>query len=310
MRCAPCLFLLLSLMIAPATAEDTIFSGPQPGEKLPGFTVKGVFGEHAGKEFDPIQIAGEKPVLIIFVHARTRPAFGLTNAVMKYAAQRKKDGLTSIMVWLTADATETEKWLKVVEKHMPDGVEIGYSPDGIEGPGAYGLNRNVTMTVLVGKENKTTANFALVQPSLQADGPLILKEIVAAVGSGEVPDISELGGPRYRAMQRPNSKTDTVPNMRPVLSPLLNKEASKDEIDAAAKKVEEFAKNNPAAAKELGRITNTIINAGKLENYGTSVTQEYFKKWATKYKDANLNERARPNGQRTGEKKPEEKSER
>jgi len=297
MRHSLCLLFLLSFVVAPSApsaAEDPIFSGPQPEEKLPGFTVKGVLGENANKEFDPVELADGKPTLIIFVHARTRPAFGLTNAIMKYAAQRKKDGLTATMVWLTDDATETGKWLKIVEKNMPRGVEVAYSPDGIEGPGAYGLNRKVTMTVLVGKENKTTANFALIQPSLQADGPTILKAIVAAVGSGEVPDISDLGGPRYQAMQRPNTEQNNVPDMRPVLSPMLNKEASQKEVDAAAKKVEEFITMNPAAGKELGRITNTIIDAGKLENYGTPAAQMYFRKWAKQFKDVSSNEKTRP----------------
>jgi hypothetical protein len=308
MRQCLCLLSILVIGIAPAAAEDEIFSGPQPGEKLPGFTVKGVFGEHAGQEFDPVQLADGKPALIIFVHARTRPAFGLANTMMKYAAQRKKDGLAATMVWLTDDATETEKWLKIVEQHMPKGVEIGYSPDGIEGPGAYGLNRNVTMTVLVGKENKTTANFALVQPSLQADGPKILKAIVAAVGSGEVPDIADLAGPRYRGRQR-NMRGKEVPNLRPLVRPVIDKQASKEDVDAAAKKVEEFVKKNPAAAKELGRITNTIIDAGKLENYGTPAAQEYFKKWAKEYKNASATETPPKRRLRQREQKPEEKTE-
>jgi hypothetical protein len=38
------------------------------------------------------------------------------------------------------------------------------------------------MTVLVGKDDKVTANFALVQPSLQADGPKIAAAIADALG--------------------------------------------------------------------------------------------------------------------------------
>lgn len=297
----PCLLMLLTLVlgVGPATAEDPIFSGPQPGEKLPGLTVKGVHGEHAGEEFDPVGLAAGKPVLIIFVHALTRPAFGLTNAMMKYAAQRKKDGLSAAVVWLTSDATETEKWLKQVEKNMPEGVEIGYSPDGIEGPGAYGLNRNVTMTVLVGRDNKATGNFALVQPGLEVDGPKILKAIVEAVGSGEVPDIATLAGPRYRAMERPN--------LRPLLRPVINKQASKEEVDAAAKRVDEFVENNPAAAKELGRITNTVVNSEKFPDYGTPAAREYLKAWAKKYP---LETKPASREPRQPETKPEPKTER
>ena len=73
----------------------------------------------------------------------------------------------------------------------PTGVPIGISVDGAEGPGAYGLNRNVTLTVLAGKGGTVTANYALVQPSVQADAPKILAEVAELVG-GEVPPLEEL----------------------------------------------------------------------------------------------------------------------
>ena len=54
-------------------------------------------------------------------------------------------------------------------------------------------------------------------------------------------------------------------------------------MDKAAKAVEEYVKKNEAARKEVGRIANTIIDGGKLENYGTAKAQEYLKKWAKEY---------------------------
>ena len=80
------MFLLLAVVIlsAPASkADEPVFSGPQVGEQLPPFEATGVFGDLDGKKFDLIQRAGEKPIALIFVHARTRPAFGLTNLVMQ-----------------------------------------------------------------------------------------------------------------------------------------------------------------------------------------------------------------------------------
>ena len=81
---------------------------------------------------------------------------------------------------------------------MPTDVPIGISVDGKEGPGAYGLNRNVTLTVLVGKDNVVTANFALIQPSIPADAPKILAEVVKLIG-GQVPGLDELGAPKAPA---------------------------------------------------------------------------------------------------------------
>ena len=263
--------------------EDPIFSGPQVGEKLPPMNVKGVIGDHSSKEFELIELAGEKPVFVVFVHARTRPAFGLTNAMMRYAATRKKDGLTSGVVFLTHDATSTEKWMNVVQKNFPKNIELGISPDGQEGPGAYGLNRNVTLTILVGKEGKVTANFALVQPSMQVDGPKILRAIVAAVGSGEVPDINSLSGPRYQGRQDQRMKAAEDPKLIPLIRAVINKQATPDEVDAAAKKLEEYVQKNELAAKHFGRVTNTVVNSAKLGNYGTPTAQEYLKKWAKKY---------------------------
>ncbi len=266
-----------------AIAADPVFSGPQVGEKLPPLKMKGVFGEHAAKEFELIELAGERPVFVVFVHARTRPAFGLTNAMMRYAATRKKDGLTSGVVFLTPDSTSTEKWMNVVQKHFPKNIEWGISPDGQEGPGAYGLNRNVTLTILVGKEGKVTENFALVQPSMQADGPKILKAIVAAVGSGEVPDINSLSGPRYQGRQDERTKAADDPKLIPLIRAVINKQATPEEIDVAAKKLEEYVQTSELAAKHLGRVTNTVVNSDKLSNYGTPTAQEYLKKWAKKY---------------------------
>ena len=56
---------------------------------------------------------------------------------------------------------------------------MGVSVDGAEGPGAWGLNREVAMTVVVGKDGKATANFALVQPSVQSDGPKIFAAMLS-----------------------------------------------------------------------------------------------------------------------------------
>lgn len=45
------LIALLTVALARA-GEEPVFSGPQPGEKLPGFSMKGVLGDDAGKQID------------------------------------------------------------------------------------------------------------------------------------------------------------------------------------------------------------------------------------------------------------------
>jgi hypothetical protein len=48
-----------------AVAQDPVFSGPQPGEKLGAFKVRGVFDDAAGKEFDYVTDAAGKPIVLI-----------------------------------------------------------------------------------------------------------------------------------------------------------------------------------------------------------------------------------------------------
>ena len=281
-----CLFGFVVLLLAckgVASADDSVFSGPQVGEKLPPFKAKGVFGDLAGKEFDIIKRADGKSVALIFFHARTRPAFGLTNAIMRYAASRSKKGLVSGVIFLTDDSTATEQWMRRVEKHLPKGVAHGISTDGAEGPGAYGLNRNVTLTVLVGKQGKVTANFALVQPSLQADGPKILKAIVAATGGGKVPSIAELGRGRPKTKPRKKPAKQNDPKLTPLLRAVINKQASEEDVKKAVAEVEKYVSKNEKARRRLGHIANTVVDSGKLSNYGTKAAQNTLRQWAKKY---------------------------
>jgi hypothetical protein len=204
--CRP-LTLVLALLAAPTLAQEgpREFSGPQVGEKLTPFTAKVILGEEAGKEIDLVKAAAGKPVLIVFVHERNRPSVGLARLLGLYAATQKDKGLVSGTIYLTADSTATEEWMQIAKGTLQTGIPVAISTDGQEGPGAYGLNRKVQMTVLVGKDDKVTANFALVQPSVQADAPKIAQAIVDALGGGQGPTIEELqklGGPMRPATKR------------------------------------------------------------------------------------------------------------
>jgi len=280
------------LGVAQGLAQEKVFSGPQVGEKLKPFKVKGVFDDDAGKEFDFVKKADGKPLLLVFVHDANRPSIGMTRLLMTYAMTRSKD-LVSGTVWLTDDATEAENRLKTMRHALAKDAPIGISPDGKEGPGAYGLNRNVTLTIIVAKDSKVTANFALVQPSLQADMPKILKEIVAAAG-GEMPKYEEW--PEFKAMaaKRPGANDD--PKIPMLMRSLIQKTNSDADVDKIAGEIEKYAKENAAAKKEFGRIANAVVGGGKLENYGTAKCQEYLKKWAKEFGGEAPKERPKKEG--------------
>lgn len=168
--------IVMGLIVSTSFAQDekkaeVVYSGPQVGEALPGFGMKIGFGEGSGSDIDFVSRAGDDPVVIIFVHKRSRPAFGLANSVMRYCEQEGGDQLHQGICFLTSDATDTANWMGKIKNYFPKNTPVGYSSEGIEGPGSYGLNRNVELTVIVGKEKKVTANFALVQPVLTSTAP-------------------------------------------------------------------------------------------------------------------------------------------
>jgi len=273
---------------------DAVFSGPQIGEALPGFKITSLTGDSEGQEFDPVMDAKDQAITLVFLHELTRPGFGLMRAVTQFAAGRKSKGMNVAVVFLTDDATATMKWSKNVQGMFKEDVKYGVSMEGKEGPGSYGLNRNVIATVLVGKQGRVTGNFALVQPQLQVDGPKILEAIATISGGGKVPSMAELE-PKYAGrsrMDRGRQQNDAArrsgnnqPDAR--LSALLRRVIDKQATDAAvrdaATRVEEYVARSETAEKELTRIVTTIVNSDRFENYGTPEAQKVLKKWFQKY---------------------------
>jgi hypothetical protein len=281
MRLAPCLFALA--LAGPLAAQETVFSGPQPGEKLNPFKVRGVLDPDAGKDLDFVAAARGKPVVLVFVHDLNRQSIAMVRTLTSYTRTRAKDGLTTGVVWLSDDVSEAESTIKRIKHALTEGVPIAVSPDGREGPGSYGLNRKVQLTILVGNKDKVTANFALVQPSLQADLPKVLDAVVKEVG-GKAPKLEEIEGavPKKEAARKGAAK-EPDPNLRGLLRPVIQRDATPEDVDKAAKAVEEYVAKNPAAKADVGSIANRIIDAGKLTDYGTPKAQEYLQKWAKEY---------------------------
>ncbi|MCA1684435.1 MAG: hypothetical protein LC745_00310 [Planctomycetia bacterium] len=277
---------LLSLGLlasAPARGDDPVFSGPQAGEKLTPFTMTGVFEQSAGKKIDLVSTAGGKPILLVFVHEANRPSIAVSRALLNYGAGRAKDGLVSGLVWLADDATAADQFLKRARRALPKKVPIGISVDGKEGPGAYGLNRNVTLTILVGKDGRVTANFALVQPSLQADVPRVLAEVVKLIG-GKVPPVDQLAAPGEAAGRMPDTRpSEDDPELTERLRAVIRSDASAEQVARAGEAVETYVAAHPRAKEQLGQIARRVVDSGKLESYGTPPAQKLLVTWAERF---------------------------
>jgi hypothetical protein len=269
--------LVLSLLLAPSFAraaqEDKVFSGPQPGEKLPPLKVAGVYDDLEGKEFDLVQEAGKGPLLVVFVHHLTRPTGALMRALTAYTETRTKDGLKTYIVWLHKDRTEAARYLKQARGSLHLKATVAVSLDGAEGPGAYGLNRKVGLTVLVAKEGKVTANFALTQPAV-SDGPAIAEAVVKQVG-GKAPDVKEFD---RLAFGRPMAN-ERDPKLVTLLRGVINKNAEVQDVQKAVGEVDKHVGDKKDLQKQLGEIATACVKAG----YGTEEAQKHLKVWADKY---------------------------
>ena len=273
---------LLPLLSAPqarAQEEDKVYSGPQKGERLLPFKVRGIYDPDDGKELDFIERAKGQPLLLIFVHKLTRPAFGLVRMLTGYAKTRGKDGLHAAIVWLADDRSEAERYLKKARASLAIEVPVGISLDGAEGPGAYGLNRKVTLTIIVSKENRVTANFALVQPS-DTDAPRILEEIVRLVG-GKPPTVEEL-----RRNRRPASRGGMMaadPALRRLFRYLARRDASPEQVQGAARRVEAWVGERRRRQLQLGTLASNVTGRKDFSQHGTPRAREHFRAWAKKY---------------------------
>lgn len=162
----PCLLLLLQ-----APTED-IFSGPQAGEPTPPFRVLDVSGPTAGKEVDYVKDWQGAPTVICFIHTLTRPGAQLMRRLDEYG-NNNKSTLRTLFVSLTADLQATERQLPHAVKALNLKCPAVISLDGAEGPGAYGLNKEVLITVIAARDNKVVGNWAIVSPN-ETDFPRLL----------------------------------------------------------------------------------------------------------------------------------------
>lgn len=167
----------LTCLIAAAPAADV--SGPQVGQPLPAFQVRGVLDDERGQQIDLVKNAAGKPLLLIFIHERTRPGLALARQVLDEATS-KNSGLVAGLVLLTADVPATEEWVSVARQALPRGITIGVSPDGPLGPPAYNLNQKVQLTLLAAKENRVVYTYAPTAPTPD-DAPRIAQEITTAL---------------------------------------------------------------------------------------------------------------------------------
>jgi len=231
-------------------------SGPQVGDKLGDFKVHGVFGAEAGKEFMFLSQLKDKPALVIFVQKITRPGLQLLRPVDDYAS--KEDKLASHVVWLTGDKgdkQETEQFLERAKNSLNLQMAVSIF-DGKDGPAAYGLNDMVAITVLVAKEGKVVANFALVDPNGN-DAGKVKAAVAKALGK-----------------EAPKDDAPAKSELQPLVRRLIAKDIDEAGVTRAIAALKKWAGDDAQKREQLQRTARRVLD----QNLGTEAARSALKK--------------------------------
>ena len=288
------------------SARKAVLSGPQKGEKLGAFKVRGVYDEISGKEVDFVTHAAGKPILLVFFNGekRSRPALGLARLLLAYVLDVGKDKMVAHLVWLDKDVSVAEKFLgRLLRDHLAPGTSAGVSLDGNEGPGAYALSQDTALTVVVGKENTVTANFALGRPS-EREAPKILAEVAKLIGA-KPPTSRELEKYRLASRTPGNRRLDKW------LREILARDLSDEGLEKQAERIEKFVVNKPRLQQKLGVSLARLVNRPGFERFGTKAARDKLRALAKKYPPPTRRSKAtdtprRPTPEKAPEKKPQE----
>lgn len=266
---------LLSSLQAQET--DKVYSGPQANEPLPSFALHRLNGSEAGRVVETKTLLENQPCLLIFIHDVNRQSISFARTLSSYA-YTSRSKLRTCVILLQSDINEGETLFKRMGHALHSETPTFVSVDGKEGPGSLGLNRKVTLTLLVGNKSEVQANFALIQPSLQTDLLPIANAIVDVIG-GERADLAKLLADHSNPRGMESATNSSTVDIRTLLRPLIQKDAQEADVIAIAKQIEAAAEKDDAVRREIARISKTIIDAGKLEQYGTPKAQEYLQTW-------------------------------
>lgn len=175
-----------SLVFVTCAKADDPKSGPEVGKPAPGFEIKVVTGDDAGKAVDYLSRWEKKPVLLVFVGELDRPAFGLLRQLDKYGRLRQPDGLEVLIVRATEETEAVARQTKALNESYDVKSPAGFAADGEKGPPGYGLHEEARMTVLLlDLEHKVRFNAARRAPD-RTDFEAIRQAIDELIGPSPV----------------------------------------------------------------------------------------------------------------------------
>jgi len=235
-----------------AFSQEQPFSGPQPGEPLQPFRVLAATGTHAGREVDYISEFGTSPTLLVFIRDIDRNVYRTLWPCDRYATGRT--ALKVLYVYLAPEIVEGERRMQAVAKSLNLEVPVAVSLDGAEGPGSYGLNKQVAVTAIFAKDRRVLYNRAIVQPGA-SEAQKIIAELVKLVG-GQVPsDLWLARGPSRTGFLTQDVLDQTLakdpPQLADIFARMTPPHANGIAAQRTAAEIKSWAGANPERRKYL-----------------------------------------------------------
>lgn len=276
-------------------AEKNVFSGPQPGEFTTPFDTVELRGESQGSTVDPVHVNRGKPTALVFVHGIERSMVPLMRVIDSFGSKHK-DKIITNWVFLSDDPVTSRQRLPQVGRSIKIQGRMLLSSDGIEGPGNYGLNKDCLLTILTAKDNKVTANFALIQPGI-ADAKEVVAALSSLIGLDAPPSVESLTSmmrmangrnkrkgenarvrKRGQNMEKENAHNEgrTLPGAAPTDSQLvgylrqfIQKSNSNEQVDKVLNQVRSYIKGNENLIKQAVNGWTRVLHV----KYGTDYAQ-------------------------------------
>lgn len=275
---------LTAALALPMRAAETVFSGPQAGERTTPFKVLDLVRAGEARERNPVQEHAGAPTVLVFVHTIERSLVPLLRVVDRYGAERK-ERLKTELVFLVADARAGEQRIRAAAGSLKLQAPVGLSPEGAEGPGNYGLNKECLMTLVLAKDNRVVTNFALVQPGI-ADAPRVLAALAGLCGDTNPPSLESLTerpmaaggeGRGGAAMQpgdlaRPKEKfpgaVPTDPKLNMLIRQIIRPTNDVATVDRLVRDMEAHAGSSPELRQQAVDAWVRVLHFG--DHYGTA----------------------------------------
>lgn len=158
---------ILAVLAPTLAGQEPLSSGPQPGVAVPALPVYAPAGPDAGLELDVAAALGKGPGAVLFVHELTRNVAPLVRGLDRLADSHAPLGLTAAVVMLAADRSEAERRAPAASHSLRMARPMLVSVDGLEGPGAWALNRRATLTLVLVKDGTVQKSVAFTDTGRQ-----------------------------------------------------------------------------------------------------------------------------------------------